>query len=391
MWLIGGLLLVAFYGFQASQISSLKRELVAVKSELSAPAKQQDAKGAETNRTKAVSGAATSVAASQEGAGLQARLANLERSMAEFDRLHKILSDRGMMPPTEDKIAELKQKFFDPNLSDQDRLNALRMMRRGGGDLSDDVVAQSLAMLQSSTNNNFRREILNHLQGSSNSSLKQPLMAMLDTEADQGMREQLVNSLRRFTDDPMVDRKMWDLALNDPNTRVRDQARDAVTRGSNSPERIDSLNTRASNPDASLDERLLAFRGLRLAKSHTPEMVNDFATMAANTTDPVAKAKLFKSFNGLTDPVLLSPLVNGLQDGDPIVRQNAVDSLSEFPDPRVAEWLNHLIQNDTDATVKREAHTALERIQRLGRTGPAPTGGAAPTDVARTRAFAPQP
>ena len=376
IWLIGGLLLLALFGFQASQISSLRRELVAVKSELSAPAEAKKGQDTDTNQAKATGGAATPRPISQDGAGLQVRLANLERSMAEFDRLHKIMSDRGMMPPSADKIAELQQKFFDPNASDADRLNALRMMRRGGNDnLSDDVVAHSLSLLQSSTNNNLRRELLNHLQGSANPTLKQPLMAMLDTEADQGMREQLVNSLRRFTDDPAVEKKMWDLALNEPNTRVRDQAREAVTRGANSPERIDSLNARASSPDASLDERLLAFRGLRLAKSHTPEMVNEFAALASNTTDPVAKAKLFKSFNGLTDPVLMSPLVNGLQDADPIVRQNAVDSLSEFPDPRVAEWLTHLIQNDTDATVKREAHTALERIQRLSKTGPPPATG----------------
>jgi len=382
--LVGGILLVAIFGFQASQISTLKRELAAVKTEISAPSGEQGTKNAGTNQSASskatgAGAAATPRAISQDGAGLQARLTSLERSVAEFDRIHKILSDRGMMPPTEEKMAELRQKLFDPNATDEERLNALRQMRRGGDQLSDDTIVQSLAMLQSSTNANFRRELLQHLQGSSNPALKQPLMSMLDTESDQGMREQLVNSLRRFTDDPAVEKKMWDLALNEPNTRVRDQAREAVARGPNTPERIDSLSARASSPDASLDERLIAFRGLRLAKSHTPELVNDFASMAANTTDPVAKAKLFKSFNGLTDPVLLSPLVNGLQDTDPIVRQNAVDSLSEFPDPRVADWLTHLIQNDTDPTVKREAHAALERIQRLGRTGPPGAPGAVAT------------
>src|SRR4029453_9987289 len=123
---------------------------------------------------------------------LQARLANIERSVAEFDRIHKILSDRGMMPPSEEKMAELQQKLFDPNASDEDRLNALRQMRRGGGQISDDTIVQSLAMLQSSTNANFRRELLQNLQGSSNPALKQPLMSMLETETDQGMREQLV-------------------------------------------------------------------------------------------------------------------------------------------------------------------------------------------------------
>src|SRR5688500_3514222 len=102
IWLIAGLLLVAFFGFQASQISSLKRELVAVKSELSAPAaeKNANAKSADTNQAKVAAAAQAARPVSSDGAGLQARLANLERSVAEFDRIHKILSDRGMMPPT---------------------------------------------------------------------------------------------------------------------------------------------------------------------------------------------------------------------------------------------------------------------------------------------------
>jgi HEAT repeat protein len=91
--------------------------------------------------------------------------------------------------------------------------------------------------------------------------------------------------------------------------------------------------------------------------------------MAASTTDPLAKAKLFASFNGLTDPNLLSPLVNGLQDADPVVRQKAADALGSFPDPRVAEWMNHLLQNDTDEAVKREAHKALEQIQKAKEVG----------------------
>jgi HEAT repeat protein len=229
------------------------------------------------------------------------------------------------------------------------------------------MVMQSLSLLQSSTNANFRRELLQHMDGVTNAALKQPLLAMLDETADNGTRAQMVNMLRRYVDDPVIESKMWDLALNDPNTNVRDQAREAVARAPATPERIEQLRNKAASPDASLDERLISFRALRLAKSHTPELVSELATVAQNSTDPIARAKLFKSFNGLTDPVLMAPLVTGLQDADPIVRQNAADSLSSFPDPRVQEWLNHLIQTDTDPTVKREAHAALEHSQRASR------------------------
>jgi len=59
------------------------------------------------------------------------------------------------------------------------------------------------------------------------------------------------------------------------------------------------------------------------------------------------------------------PLVNGLQDPNPIVRQKAADSLGSYPDPRVQQWLEHVLQNDTDEAVKREAHRALEAVRRL--------------------------
>ena len=54
----------------------------------------------------------------------------------------------------------------------------------------------------------------------------------------------------------------------------------------------------------------LSFRALRVAKAHTPEMVNELAALAESTTDPVSKAKLLGSFNGLTEPGLMLPLVN---------------------------------------------------------------------------------
>jgi len=267
--------------------------------------------------------------------------------------------------PSEDDLVRLQQRFADPTTPDNERVRAIRTLRRSNK-LTDDAVVQTLGMLQTSTNAGVRRELLQSLEGSTNAALKQPLLAMLDTETgDNSTREQVVNMLRRFADDPAVEAKLWDLALNDPNTRVRDQARDALSRAPATPERVEQLLNRASNPDASLEERLVSFRALRLAKSQTPELVADLGTLAQNTTDPIARAKLFKSFNGLTDPSLMAPLVNGLQDTDPVVRQNAANALSEFPDPRVQQWLTHLIQNDTDPVVKREAHAALERTQRL--------------------------
>lgn len=365
-WILGALVLVTVFGVQFNQINKLKKEVASVRAELSGGAAElpvgKDGAAIIPSASAAarpVNDGATAVA------GIHVRLANLERSMEQFTTAANVLMDRGMIPPSEEKLTELQQKFFDPNTPEDERLKVLGMLRRNN-QLSDEVVSHGLSMLGSTTNINFKRALLGSFDGLTNASLKQPLFAMLQTETSDDLRAQIVGALRRFTDDPSIESKLWDMALNDPNTQVRDRARDAVTRNAPAtPERIDRLSQTTRDPNAPLDERLLSFRALRIAKAHTPEMVNELAAMAQSTTDPVARAKLFGSFNGLTDPGLMAPLVDGLQDADPIVRQNAADALSSYSDPRVQQWLEHILQNDTDAAVKREAHRALEHSRRV--------------------------
>ena len=364
-WILGGLAVVTIVGVQFNQIAKLKREVAAVRAELNGPlaAEASDDKPAIIpSATAAVRPGGDNSAGT---AGIQMRIASLERSVAEFTKAAEVLMDRGMIPPNEEKLAQLQQKFFDPSTSDDERLKVLGMLRRNG-QLSDEIVTQGLSMLQTSTNLNFKRALLGSFDGLTNAALKQPLFAMLQTETSDEIRAQLVGALRNFTDDPTIEAKLWEMALNDPNKQVSDRAKNAVTRGAPAtPERINRLSQTTLDPNASLDERLLSFRALRLAKSHTPDMVNQLAAMVEGTTDPVAKAKLLASFNGLTEPSLMLPLVNGLQDPNPIVRQKAADSLGSYPDPRVQQWLEHVLQNDTDEAVKREAHRALEAVRRL--------------------------
>jgi vesicle coat complex subunit len=84
----------------------------------------------------------------------------------------------------------------------------------------------------------------------------------------------------------------------------------------------------------------------------------------------VERAKLYRAFDGINDQNLMAPLVQGLQDPNPVVRENAADALGSFAsDPRIKEWLNHVIATDADPRVKREAHAALEQSQRRARRG----------------------
>jgi len=363
LFILGAFIALGAFAVQFNQIKTLQREVSIMRIELLAQK--------ELKQSAEIAAPETS---SAEAATLQTRLEHLERSVANLARATRFAApaagENGIAQPSDQEIARLEQRLNDSTASEGDRLKALRVLRRNNK-LGDDAVAQTLSLLQTSTNANIRRDFLQQLDGSTNAALKQPLLAMLDNDMNQNaVREQVVNMLRGFTDDPTVEAKLWDVALNDPNTRVRDQAREALTHAAATPERVEQLLTKASNAEASLDERLISFRALRLAKSQTPELVSELAALAQNTSDPIARAKLFKSFNGLTDPALMLPLVNGLQDADPVVRQNAANALSEFPDSRVQQWLTHLIQNDSDPAVKREAHAALERTQRLTRQTP---------------------
>src|SRR5690349_9333048 len=98
LFVVAGLLLVGIFGFQMHQVSGLKSELAAVRAEISSP------KPAETKAQGSNAAPSAARANTAEGAGLQARLAYLERTVGEFTKLQQMLSDRGMMPPSDEKI-----------------------------------------------------------------------------------------------------------------------------------------------------------------------------------------------------------------------------------------------------------------------------------------------
>lgn len=350
-------------GFQFKAISMLRNEVAALRGEIQEGQVEISDPAVNSNERQATRPVVNSTA------GLQSRLASLERTVGELSKISEVLSRRGILPPSEERVAEMQQKFFDPSASERDRLRALQLMRRNR-QIDDTVVATALNWLQTSTNGNTRRELLRQLDGTTNAAMKGPLMALLQTEQSGNVREELIDVLGDFAQDPAVESKLWELALNDPDGDVREEAQESLEDGPATPERIQRLQERAASPEASLDERLLSLRALREANVNAPEALNDLASLAQSSPDPVTRAKLYDAFDGINDPSLMAPLVNGLQDANPVVRERAADALGSFAsDPRIQEWLNHVIQNDADPRVKREAHQALGQSQRRGRRG----------------------
>jgi HEAT repeat protein len=360
-WIIGALAVGGLATAQLVQMSQFRAELSALRAEVQGVAS--------TVPTSVDQGSKNSPPVDRT-AGFHARLANLERAVADFSKASEALADRGMVPPTEERLAQLLQRFTDPNASEADRLRALRSLKRGQNQLSDEVVTHAMSMLQSSTNANSRRQLLQQLDGVTNAAMKQPLIAMLGTETSGNVREELIDVLSDFASDPAVEGKLWELALNDSDGEVREEAQEALTEGPMTPERAQKLRETAMSSDASVDERLLSMRALREAGPLSPEVISEMTNLAQNNTDPVTRAKLFSAFDGINDPNLMPTLVNGLQDPNPVVRENAADALSSFSaDPRIQEWLNHVINTDADPRVKREAMQALQQSQGGGGGG----------------------
>jgi len=169
-----------------------------------------------------------------------------------------------------------------------------------------------------------------------------------------------VENLRSFVADPQVEATLWSLLKNDPDEDVRDEAAQALGRGPFTESRVAALKERALDSQSPLDERLMALRALDRANVDSGTATAMLAELAQTTTNPDDKLKLFRAFDGSDDPVVKLPLVYGLQDANPLVREEAVDALSDFrDDPAVLQWLQYVAQNDADPQVRREAYQAL--------------------------------
>jgi hypothetical protein len=360
IWTVVGVVLAIMLLLQARTIRTLRNDLGAIKAEVAALSGnvQSPEPGQLQPQPRPVS-----------LGNIPHRVTTLEEQIAGLSKTAQMLVDRGMVPPTQEQSQQIQSRFFDPNASDRDRLAAFRLIRRSGP-VTDDIATQAMNWLQSSTNGNTKRELLSQLDGLTNSVMREPLLAFLATETNGRVREELVDVLADFSSDPAVEQKLWDLAINDPNPDIREEAQDAITDGPVTPQKVENFKIRASNSQLPLDERLMALRGLREANASAPEVMTEMANLAQTSTDPVTRAKIFGAFDGINDPTLMPALVSGLQDANPVVREHAADALGSYSsDPRIQQWLNHLIQNDTDPRVKREAHQALAESQRTNRRG----------------------
>ena len=292
------------------------------------------------------------------------RLAAVEHDMKELLRMGDYLVQNGEAPPSRDYLDKIVARFLDSSTPVQERMSSLAILEHNRH-MTDDVVLGAVAWYQGTTNGEVRNHILRRLDNSSNILMKEPLLAELKLEKDDEMRERLLDVVEAFAGDPQADEVMWELAMNDPSVRVRQRALNAFQGDRMTPERLAVFREQAANPQLSLDDRLQALRTLRNYDGAASGVIKDLANMVQTTTDPILRAKLFQAFEGVSDPALTPALITGLQDGNPVIRERAAKALSGFAnDEKINQWLQHLMNNDPDPRVQREAYQALENHRR---------------------------
>jgi HEAT repeat protein len=347
---------------QHRSLGRIESELAALKSTGAAGAPSAPAEAPER---RGLFGRSEPAAASANTAAIEQRLAAIEDAVGRLGKASEHLMERGQLPLSEAKAAELKAKFLDASLPDNERLRVLRLLRQNNV-VDEAVIAGALGWAQAATGTDPRvaASVLDQLDGLDNASLKGPLLQFASTSTDSRVRRQAIENLERFAGDPAVDALLWKAVQSDEDPAVRRQAENALREGPMSEARIADMRRRALNPNASLEERLTAFRALGNSQTDMGDVATQMAAVAQSAQDPRQRAQIFGAFDGMNNPALAPALVQGLQDASPDVRRQAADALSGLSgDQAVADWLRYVAENDADPRVRREAQQALSESQ----------------------------
>ena len=346
---------------QHRRVSRLTLELADLRAQLS---EVPGATPASTRPIPMPAAPARSVARSSLDAGdpsLSRRLDAIEDLLASLSAANEHLMDRGQLPLSAEKTAQLLAKLSDPTLADRDRLQALRLLRRNDS-LDDGALQVSLQWLNDASDTGTRTRLVQQLAGLTNAVLKAPLLALAAGDPSTEVRQQAVTGLRKFIEDPQVEAQLWSVLTSESEAGIRREARNALMEGPLNESRVASLRQRASETTGSLEERTLAWQALRKSGIDAPEVTSALAQLAMAPMETRDRLRLFETFNQASDPAFVAPLVNGLQDPNPTVRARAADALSDFrTEPVVEEWYRYLAENDADPGVRRQAVRVLNQ------------------------------
>lgn len=286
------------------------------------------------------------------------RLAALEEQVRQLTLASESLMERGQLPLSAAKTAELRGRFLDASLPDDERLRILRILRRNQA-IDDEVLRTGLAWMETLSDTKLIGDVLEQFVGLKSPALRDKALRLVATHPDEQIRRRAAQVLGGF-DDPQVESAIWTALASEQSRGVQGQLEDVLREMPMSPERQADLERRLANNAASFRERFAAFRVLMSAKAASAEAVRDFANevVAQNNVDQTAD--LFRMLDNTGNLAAAPALIYGLQTDNPKLRALALDALSEMQsDPTVVKWLQHSANNDADERVRAEAVRVL--------------------------------
>lgn len=293
--------------------------------------------------------------ADQPDAGLSRRVAALEASVAQLGQGADHLMDQGEIPPSEAKAGEWQARFLDTSESARDRLSMLRMLRRSGH-FDDQMAYAAATWLNTATDSDEKRYLLERLRGAENPVLKQVTLQLAATAEDPRVRSRAAANLREFAEDPAVESALWRMVSDETSGDVRRQAEEALRRLPLDEQRLAGMRTEAVNPGTTVEKRAAVLRILQANRQDIGDIAIPMARAAESAGDGRSLMAYIQAFDDVNHPEFMAPLVNAVQDQDADIRRRAADALIDYRgEPAVEEWLVYLTENDPDPEVRREA------------------------------------
>jgi len=286
------------------------------------------------------------------------RLFALEKQVQQLMLASESLMERGQLPLSSAKVLELKKRFLNTSLPNDERLRALRLLQRNHA-IDDEVLSAGLAWIETLSDTRLMSDLLEQFVGLKSPALRDKALQLVTTYPEDQIRRRAAQILGGF-DDVHVESALWSALASEQSRGVRNQLEDALRQMLVNSTRQISLEQRALDDGALFQERFTAFRLLMSANVASAQTVKNFANEVLTHNNADQTADLFRMFDNTGNLAAAPALISGLQLDNPKLRALALDALSEMQsDPTVAKWLQHAATNDPDERVRAEAARVL--------------------------------
>ena len=289
---------------------------------------------------------------------MRQRLSAMEEQVHQLTLASELLMERGQLPLSAAKAAELRRNFLNSSLPDRERLRALRILRRNHA-IDDEVLLAGLAWIEMLADTQLIGDVLEQFIGLKSLALRDKALQLVATHPDDQVRRRAAQILGGF-DDPAVESAIWTALVSEQSPEVQNQLADALRDRPMNPTRQAELDRRVLDNGASFRERFAAFRVLISAKAANAQTTAAFANEVVAQNNPEQMADLFRTLDNTGNLAAAPALISGLQVDDPGLRGLALDALSEMQaEPAVVKWPQYTANNDSDERVRAEAVRVL--------------------------------